>query len=342
MPTAWSRAQSTACRIPHSLTPRHRSSGPRNFHGRRIVVVNCQAGQSVAVAGATGLIGSGLVPRLQEEGYEVRVLTRDAPTARDKLSRIRGLRFAEPPEWSAAVAGTAGVINLAGEPIATRWSPTVKAEVKRSRLQTTNRLVAIMNGLPEAQRPPAFISASAVGYYGTSERATFNEQSGGGTDFLAEVCKEWESAAQRANTRVVILRNGIVLSKEGGALGRMIPMFSLFAGGPLGSGQQWCSWIHRDDVVGILMAALKDEQWSGVYNATAPSPVRMGQLCSELGAAMGRPALLPVPDFAIRLLLGEGATVVLDGQRVLPLRAQEAGYDFKFSQVGDALRQIMS
>ncbi|RMZ57031.1 hypothetical protein APUTEX25_002263, partial [Auxenochlorella protothecoides] len=292
----------------------------------RIVVVNCQAGQSVAVAGATGLIGSGLVPRLQEEGYEVRVLTRDAPTARDKLSRIRGLRFAEPPEWSAAVAGTAGVINLAGEPIATRWSPTVKAEVKRSRLQTTNRLVAIMNGLPEAQRPPAFISASAVGYYGTSERATFNEQSGGGTDFLAEVCKEWESAAQRANTRVVILRNGIVLSKEGGALGRMIPMFSLFAGGPLGSGQQW------DDVVGILMAALKDEQWSGVYNATAPSPVRMGQL----------PALLPVPDFAIRLLLGEGATVVLDGQRVLPLRAQEAGYDFKFSQVGDALRQIMS
>lgn len=309
-------------------------------------MIQCSAGQSVAVAGATGLIGSGLVPRLQEEGYEVRVLTRDAPTARDKLSRIRGLRFAEPPEWSSAVAGTAAVVNLAGERRRLPWLPPrlirvwlgsrqnashapATAQIQghpslpRCRRTHCHSLVshrqgrgqtvpaaddqpprggswgqmslalglqcrcqvlgggprrrglqiaqaetaclpctacpspmcdhcrnpcptqAILNGLPAAQRPPTFLSCSAVGYYGTSERATFSEQSGAGTDFLAEVCKEWEAAAQRANTRVVILRNGIVLSREGGALARMIPMFSLFAGGPLGSGQQWCSWIHR-------------------------------------------------------------------------------------------------
>ncbi|KAI7841523.1 hypothetical protein COHA_004695 [Chlorella ohadii] len=235
-------------------------------------------------------------------------------------------------------------LPLTGEPIATRWTPDIKAEVKRSRVATTRQLAAAINACPAEQRPKVLVNASAVGYYGSSEHlqsTTFSESSAPGRDYLAEVCREWEAAAEEAQTRVVILRTGIVLAKEGGALGRMIPVFSIFAGGPLGSGRQWCSWIHRDDVVGMILEGIRNPAWQGVYNATAPNPVRMGELCSALGSVMGRPSLVPVPDFALRTLLGEGASVVLEGQRVVPTRAQDAGFKFKYTQVTDALRNVL-
>jgi uncharacterized protein len=196
------------------------------------------------------------------------------------------------------------VVNLAGEPIATRWSPSIKAEIRRSRVEGTRKLVDAINATPAASRPAVLVSTSAVGFYGSSETGTFAEDAPPGRDFLAEVCTAWEAAANAASasgTRVVIVRAGIVLSREGGALGRMLPVFNAFAGGPLGTGTQWCSWIHRDDLVSLYLAALGDKTYEGVYNGTAPNPVRMAELCAALGGALGRPSWLPVPDFAIKV-----------------------------------------
>jgi uncharacterized protein (TIGR01777 family) len=294
---------------------------------------------AVAVTGATGLIGTRLVEALLAQGYTVRALTRSPAAAAAKLPR-RGVEAVPPARWAEALRGAAAVVNLAGEPIATRWTPELKAEIKRSRVATTTRLADAINALPPAERPRSLVSASAVGYYGNSETATYSESSPAGGDYLAEVCRAWEAAAERAETRVVTLRTGIVLAREGGALGKMVPVFQIFAGGPLGSGRQWCSWIHRDDFVGMVLAAIEDDAWRGAYNATAPNPVRMGELCSALGAALGRPSFVPVPDFALRTLLGEGAGVVLDGQRVLPARAQGAGFRFRHESVEAALRDL--
>ncbi|KAI3433684.1 hypothetical protein D9Q98_003493 [Chlorella vulgaris] len=327
-----------------ALQASHSRSRPAFAHSTvtRVVAAGAAPGSAgtVVVAGATGLVGTALVKQLLSSGYSVKVLTRNVVSARNKLP-YPGLQFVAPAQWSQAVCGTAAVVNLAGEPIATRWTAEVKAEVKRSRVAVTSQLAAAINACPADQRPKVLVNSSAVGFYGNSESQTFSEASQAGRDYLAEVCKAWEDAAAAAQTRVVVLRTGIVLAKEGGALGRMIPVFSIFAGGPLGSGRQWCSWIHRDDVVGMILEAINNDSWQGSYNATAPNPVRMGELCSALGSVMGRPSLVPVPDFALRTLLGEGANVVLEGQRVVPTRAQEAGFKFQYSQVGDALRNVL-
>lgn len=298
------------------------------------------------MAGATGLIGTRLVEILVQEGYRVNVLTRNPSSARSKLDSLKGVTtetvaIAGPTQWKSAMMNTKAVINMAGEPIATRWSPELKEEIKRSRVSTTRRIVEAINALPQGERPGVLVNASAVGFYGTSETATFNEESRSGGDYLAEVCREWEAAANEAKTRVVVLRTGIVLAKEGGALAKMVPVFEIFAGGPLGSGRQWFSWIHRDDVCGLILKGVEDSRWKGVYNCTAPNPVRMGELCSALGDVMSRPSFVPVPDFALNVLLGEGAQVVLEGQRVLPTKALEDGYEFKYAKVGDALRNIV-
>ena len=171
-------------------------------------------------------------------------------------------------------------------------------------MEGTAALVEALLSTPASSRPSALVSTSAVGFYGTSETGTFSEDAPAGDDFLAQVCIDWEKEAMRAvegDVRVVIIRAGIVLSREGGALGRMLPVFNAFSGGPLGSGQQWCSWIHRDDLIGLYLAALGDASYSGAYNGTAPNPVRMAELCAALGGALGRPSWLPVPDFAIKV-----------------------------------------
>ena len=304
----------------------------------------------VAIAGATGFVGSRLVERLHSEGHQVLVLARDSERARRVFPasaypnlEIVGYTPAESGDWLHSIEGCDGVVNLAGVPIAEeRWTAARQQAILDSRKLTTAKLVeAIALANP---KPSVFVSASATGYYGTSETAEFEENSLGGDDFLATVCKEWESAAQpvkNAGTRLVILRLGIVLGM-GGALAKMVPAFRLFAGGPIGTGKQWFSWIHRDDVVNLILYALQNPQVEGVLNATAPNPVRMNELCETLGEILKRPSWLPVPSFALELLLGDGAKVVLEGQQVLPKRTLVSGFQYEYPTLKLALEEILS
>lgn len=229
-------------------------------------------------------------------------------------------------------------------PISTRWSPEIKKEIKVSRIRVTSKVVDLINSAQEDLRPKVLVSATAVGYYGSSETRVFDEQSPSGSDYLAEVCREWEAAALRVNkdVRLARIRIGVVLGKEGGALAKMIPIFMMFAGGPLGSGKQWFSWIHVDDLVNLIYEALSNPSYKGVINGTAPNPVRLSEMCDHLGSALGRPSWLPVPELALKAVLGEGACVVLEGQKVIPARAKELGFSFKYPYVKEALKSIMS
>jgi uncharacterized protein len=304
----------------------------------------------VAIAGATGFVGSRLVDKLHSEGHQVLVLTRDSDRARRVFPasaypnlEIVGYSPAESGDWQKSIAGCDAVVNLAGIPIAEeRWTAARQQAILDSRKLTTAKLVeAIANANP---RPSVLVSASAIGYYGTSETAEFEENSPAGDDFLAQVCQEWETAAQgvkNTGTRLAILRLGIVLGM-GGALAKMLPAFRLFAGGPIGTGKQWFSWIHRDDVVNLILYALENPQIEGVLNATAPHPVRMNELCETLGEILKRPSWLPVPSFALELLLGDGAKVVLEGQQVLPKRTLVSGFQYQYPKLKSALEEILS
>lgn len=305
---------------------------------------------TVAVSGGTGFIGTRLVERLLQEGHTVRVVTRSVVNAK-YVFRGKGvpdssnarLSFLAPSDWSRAVEGCTGVVNLAGTPISTRWTSEVKADIKRSRIDVTKKIVDAIKKSAEESRPKVFISSSALGFYGTSETKSFDEGSPSGNDYLAEVCREWEAEASKAaGVRLLFLRTGIVLDKDGGALAKMLPIFKLYAGGPLGSGKQWFSWVHRDDLVSLIIEGLKNPSFEGVVNGTAPNPVRFSEMCSQLGGVLGRPSWLPVPDFAVKALLGDGAYVVLDGQKVLPKRAQELGFSFKYRFIADALSAILT
>ena len=304
----------------------------------------------VAIAGATGFVGSRLVERLHSEGHSVLVLARDSERARRVFPasaypnlEIVAYTPAESGDWQNSIAGCDGVVNLAGVPIAEeRWTAARQQAILDSRKLTTAKLAeAIANANP---KPSVLVSASAIGYYGTSETAEFDENSPAGNDFLAAVCKDWEAAAQpvkNAGTRLAILRFGIVLGM-GGALAKMLPPFKLFAGGPIGTGKQWFSWIHRDDVVNLILFALQNPQIEGVLNATAPNPVRMNELCQTLGAVLQRPSWLPVPGFALELLLGDGAKVVLEGQKVLPKKTLASGFQYQYPNLKSALEEILS
>jgi uncharacterized protein len=298
----------------------------------------------VAVAGATGFVGPRLVERLQEEGHQVLLLVRNRSKAQARFPKAEVVEYTPKSSgpWQQAISGCDGVVNLAGEPLATRWNDSVKKEVLESRTLGTEKIVeAIAQANP---KPPVLVSASAIGYYGTSETATFQETSGPGDDFLAHVCQEWEAAAEKvkaSGTRLAIIRIGIVLGPEGGALSRMMLPFQMFAGGPLGSGKQWVSWIHRDDLVNLIIKALTDTSVAGVFNGTSPNPVRMGELCQVLGEVVSRPSWLPVPGFALELLLGEAAKLVLEGQQVLPQQTQATGFQFQYPTVQTALAQIV-
>ncbi|MBD2501296.1 thylakoid membrane protein ThyD [Anabaena azotica] len=303
----------------------------------------------VAITGATGFVGTRLVQRLHKEGHQIIILTRNTTSARRNFPaqtfpnvEIVAYTPTTSGAWQDVIAGCDGVVNLAGEPIAeTRWTPAHKREVLNSRQLGTQKIVeAIAKANP---KPTVLVNASAIGYYGTSETATFDENSASGQDFLAQVCQAWEAEAQKVRelgVRLVILRLGIVLGL-GGALGKMITPFKLYAGGPIGSGRQWFSWIHIDDVVNLIVQALTNPQLQGVYNATAPNPVRMNDLSQTMGQVMNRPSWLPVPAFALEALLGDGAIVVLEGQQVLPKRALEAGIKYQYSNLQPALQDIL-
>ncbi|MBN3876452.1 MULTISPECIES: thylakoid membrane protein ThyD [unclassified Nostoc] len=304
----------------------------------------------VAITGATGFVGSRLVQRLQGEGHKIVVLTRNTTFAQkvfpsEAFPNVEIVAYTPnaSDSWQSVIASCDGVVNLAGEPIGEgRWTPERKQEILNSRKLGTQKIVeAIANANPKTS---VLINASAIGYYGTSETATFDETSQSGNDFLAQVCQAWEAEAGKvkdAGVRLVILRFGIVLG-NGGALGKMIPPFKLFAGGPIGSGRQWFSWIHVDDLVNLILQALTKPEIEGVYNATAPNPVRMADLSQTMGQVMNRPSWLPVPAFAIEALLGDGAIVVLEGQQVIPKRTVQTGFEYKYPNLQSALTQILT
>ncbi|PSR18484.1 TIGR01777 family protein [filamentous cyanobacterium CCP3] len=304
----------------------------------------------IAITGATGFVGSRLVERLQADGHSVVVLTRSVehgrhvfPAANFPNVEVVAYSPLESGEWQTGLfSGCDGVVNLAGAPISERWSDEHKQAILDSRQIGTQKLVeALAKADP---KPTVWVNASAIGYYGTSETATFDETSTPiENDFLSQVCQAWEGAAQSVKdygTRLVILRFGIVLGM-GGAVAKMLTPFRMFAGGPIGSGQQWFSWIHRDDVVSLIMKALQEPQMEGVYNATAPNPVRMGEFCKTLGKVLNRPSWLPVPDFVLEAILGDGAQVVLEGQQVLPKRTEASGFTYHYNQLQAALEDIV-
>ena len=299
----------------------------------------------IAIAGATGFVGSRLVEQLQSQGHQIVILTRSPQQASNRFpqAEIVGYNPLKSGEWQATISGCDAVINLAGEPIAEkRWTPDQKQVMLESRKLGTEKIVEAI--AQATVKPPVLINASAIGYYGTSETSKFDETSPAGTDFLAQVCTAWEAAAQAATvsgTRVVILRLGIVLGENGGVLGKMLAPFSAFVGGPIGSGKQWFSWIHRDDVVKLIIAAITDPQIEGVYNATAPNPVTMETFAQTLGTVMSRPSWLPVPNFALEALLGEGAIVVLQGQQVIPTQTLAQGFEFQYPTLQPALAAIL-
>ena len=300
--------------------------------------------------GCSGFIGRELVPWLLDQGHELTLVSRRSqpfPSLADRLV-VLNLDPAQPASWRhpqllAALGAADGVVNLAGEPIAERrWSEAQLQILRSSRLSTTASLVAAMAALP--QPPSVLVNASAVGFYGSSEAARFCESSGPGDDFLAALCRDWEQQAQAApaGCRVVILRIGIVLGPDGGALGRMLPVFRAGFGGPIGSGQQWMSWIHRHDFCRLVGQALRDASYTGVINAVAPEPVRMVDFSSALGTALRRPSLLPVPGPVLQLLLGDGAKVVLEGQQVVSERLSGLGFEFEYGDLKAALAAATS
>lgn len=289
--------------------------------------------------GCTGLVGRELVPLLITAGHTITLVSRQ----QRQLAGVRCLQVdpSQPESWTAgselqrALEQAEGVVNLAGEPIAEqRWTPAHLEILRRSRIDTTRHLVAAINASPTP--PQVLVSASAVGFYGTSETASFSEDSPAGADVLGKLCAQWEAAAQEVNpsTRLVITRIGIVLAADGGALGKMLPIFRAGFGGPIGSGQQWMSWISRTDLCQLISQVLMEDSFAGIYNATAPNPVSMREFCSELGRALRRPSLLPVPGPILKVLLGDGASVVLEGQKVIPERLSSlTGFKFANSSL---------
>jgi hypothetical protein len=263
-----------------------------------------------------------------------------APAA---LQALRWELMGEPAP-SAALAGRDALVHLAGENVAQRWSASAKRAIRESRVTGTRHLVQALGPLGGSERPRVLLSASAIGYYGAHEDEPIDEEAPAGADFLAQTCAAWEEqaiAAERFGLRVVRMRTGVVLDRDGGALAKMLTPFKLGVGGPVAGGRQYISWIHPDDLVGMMVAAIGADQWSGPVNATAPRPERNRDLSKALGQALHRPSLLPVPGAALRLLYGEMAEIVTSGARVLPARALVLGYQFRHERLGSALRAAL-
>lgn len=295
----------------------------------------------VLVSGATGFIGRALVVALRARGDEVRALARDPSRARAGLGVDAFAWDARSAVPADAVRGVDAVVHLAGEGIAEkRWNTKRKAELRDSRIEGTRRIVEAIAAT--SPRPAVLVSGSAIGFYGNVPEGDLTEASPAGKDFLAQLCVDWEAAAlpaEKLGMRVVTLRTGVVLGKGGGALAKMLLPFKLGAGGPIGSGKQWMSWIHLDDEVGLVLHALDRPELTGPLNATAPTAARNVEFVRALGKALRRPAIAPAPAFAMKLAFGEMASVVLlGGQKVLPAKAQASGYRFRHPELLEAMR----
>ena len=303
--------------------------------------------------GCTGFVGRELVPQLLQAGHRLTLVSRRLArgyAAERADGRLTWLQFdpAVADSWRDSTLLTAleqadGVVNLAGEPIAEkRWTANHLKVLEDSRLETTRLLVDALKAC--ATPPSVLVNASAIGFYGTSRDQRFVETSAAGSDFLASLCSRWEAAAAAvpATTRQLTLRIGIVIAADGGALGKMLPVFRTGFGGPIGSGQQWMSWIHRSDLCALILRGLEDDAWAGVVNAVAPQPVSMASFAQELGRCLGRPSLLPVPGPVLQVLLGDGAKVVLEGQQVASDRLEELGFSFRYPDLAAALAAATS
>jgi hypothetical protein len=293
----------------------------------------------ILITGGTGFIGRALCPLLTGAGYDLTVLTRDPARAADAVPGARVIeRFDQADRIDA-------VVNLAGEPLADgRWSDRRKEAFRQSRIGTTHDLLQWIGRLPPATRPRVLVSGSAIGYYGARDDTPLNERAPPGDDFAARLCRDWEAAAVEAEAlgvRVARARIGVVLGSDGGALAKMLPPFKLGAGGPMGSGEQWMSWVHRSDLARLIQWLLETDAAHGPYNATAPAPVRNREFAQALGKALGRPAKLTTPALALKLMFGEMSGLLLTGQRVVPAKAQAEGFVFQHPELEGALRDVL-
>ncbi|HEY1689239.1 MAG TPA: TIGR01777 family oxidoreductase [Solirubrobacteraceae bacterium] len=297
----------------------------------------------IAVTGGSGLVGRALVAELGGRGHELKVLSRNPQRTEEKL----GVPAASwdplsEPAPSQALEGFDAVVHLAGENIAQRWSARAKQAIRDSRVLGTRNLIAGLQGLHA--RPATLVCSSAVGIYGARREEPLDEDAPVGYGFLAELCAAWEAEANRAASlemRVVTMRTGVVLDAGEGALAKMLPPFRLGVGGPVAGGHQYISWIHLDDLARMFAEAVEQQSWSGPVNATAPEPVTNAQFSHALGAALHRPAFMPVPSFALELLYGEMAEIVTTGQRVLPAKALVLGYEFQHPHLREALESAL-
>lgn len=291
----------------------------------------------ILITGGSGFIGQALCEQLQRAGHRLTVWSRHPRQAAQRLSGVHVIEdLAEANEIEA-------VVNLAGAPIvARRWSTQRKQEIRDSRIGVTEKLLRWM--APQLRRPHVLVSGSAVGYYGPRDDTPLDESAPAGEDFAALLCRDWEHEAMEAEAlglRVCRLRTGVVLGANGGALEKMLLPFRLGLGGPMGDGRQWLSWIHREDLVNLIQWLLEHEQAGGAYNGTAPEPVPQREFARTLGRVLHRPAVLPMPAFALRLALGEAASMLLTGQRVLPVHAMAEGFMFRYPNLQGALREVL-
>lgn len=297
----------------------------------------------IVITGATGLIGSLLADQLWKRDHSLVLISRKTHAQPDVV-RKEWVSWTpgQGGAWEESIDGTDGVINLAGEPIAgRRWSQAQKDQLRSSRIDSTRALVS---GIAKAKRKPKFlISASAVGYYGSHGDESITEETPPGNDFLSRLCVEWEKEAEKAaawGVRVALLRTGIVLDKGKGALAKMVPVYKLFFGGPLGSGRQWMPWIHVHDQLGLIRFLIENDEARGAFNATAPNPVTMDEFSAALGKVLNRPSWARVPAAALAIIVGEMSDMLLTGQRALPQAAQKLGYIFKYLTIGEALASL--
>jgi uncharacterized protein (TIGR01777 family) len=309
-----------------------------------------KAHMRVFMTGATGLVGTRLVKRLLARGEEVVALTRRPAVARDLFgSGVTAIEGdpAKPGDWMTSVASCDSVISLVGENIfGRRWNAAFKQVLVESRVKSTQNVAQALTASPRRSdgSAKAFVTASAIGFYGPHGDEELTETSPPGTDFLAQLCVDWENASRAvevSGVRRAIVRVGVVLDKQGGAMAKLLTPFKFGVGGPVGSGKQWMSWIHNDDLATLFLLALDNPQASGPLNGTAPEPVTNRDFSKALGRALHRPAFLPTPGFALRLGLGEVADVITSGQRVLPKQSLALGMQFQFPGVDAALADVV-
>jgi uncharacterized protein (TIGR01777 family) len=304
----------------------------------------------VFVAGGSGMVGSRLVRALHQRGNQVVLLTRRPEAVRETLGPSCTVVAGDPVQpgpWAEAVDDCDAVVNLTGENLFNRrWNEDFKKRLRDSRVLSTRHVVEALARKPRTASgaPKTLVNASAIGYYGPRGDEELTEESPPGDDFLARMCVEWEQAARAAEgqgVRVAVVRIGVVLGRDAGAIPKMLTPFKMGVGGPIGSGSQWLSWVHHADIVGILLLALDNPAAQGPVNGTAPQPVTNRDFARALGRALHRPAFLPTPGFGLKLLMGEVAEMLTTGQRVLPAKALALGYKFKFPDLDAALADVL-